>query len=99
MTADLAMAARVENNYVGTRTDSTFYVNHLPSYDLTSIRLGLERVKWSATLYAKNVFNERALLTDTTALTINAPTFNRIAVSQPLTMGLDVNYHFGTVSR
>jgi len=99
VTADLAMAARVENNYVGTRTDSTFYVNHLPSYDLTSIRLGLERVKWSATLYAKNVFNERALLTDTTALTINAPTFNRIAVSQPLTMGLDVNYHFGTVSR
>ena len=96
---DLAMVARVENNYVGTRTDSTYYVNHLPSYDLTSIRLGLEQVKWSATLYAKNVFNERALLTDTTALTINVPTFNRIAVSQPLTMGLDLNYHFGAVSR
>lgn len=96
---DLAMAARIENNYVGTRTDSTFYVNHLPSYDLTSIRLGLEGVKWSATLYAKNVFNERALLTDTTELTINVPTFNRIAVSQPLTLGLDLNCHFGAVSR
>jgi iron complex outermembrane recepter protein len=99
MAHDLTLAMRVENNYVGTRIDATYSINHLPSYDLTTIRVGLEGIKWAATLFAKNVFNERALLTDTTCLTINPATFNRIAVSQPLTMGLDLTYRFGSVPR
>jgi hypothetical protein len=41
------------------------------------------------------VFNKRALLGDATQISINLPLFNRIAVNQPLTVGVDLSYHFG----
>ena len=91
----LAFKARIENSYVGVRTDSTYAVNRLSSYDLTNIRAGVESDRWSAVLFARNVFNQRALLTNTTQISINIPTFNRVAVSQPLTVGVDFNYQFG----
>jgi hypothetical protein len=86
--------ARIENDYVGSRTDSTFSINHVPSYDLTYFRTGVEGDHWSAVLFANNIFNTRAVLNDVQQISVNLPTFNRLAVSQPLTIGIDLTYRF-----
>lgn len=91
----LALTARIENDYVGSRTDSTYTINQLSPYDLTNLRLGVSGSRWSATLFATNLFNKRALLNNVTQVSINMPSYNRVAVSQPLTVGIDLNYHFG----
>ena len=90
----LAFVARVENNYVAGHYDATAQVNRLPSYDLTNLRMGLEGNRWTATLFAKNLFNERALLSDVPAINVSVSQFNRVAVSQPLTCGIDLSYRF-----
>jgi hypothetical protein len=41
------------------------------------------------------MFNTRALLSNSPQLSVYIPTFDRIAVSQPLTVGIDLSYHFG----
>jgi iron complex outermembrane receptor protein len=94
---NLAFTWRIENNYVAGHYDVTSELNHLPAYDLTNFRMGLESGRWAAILFAKNLLNKRALLTDTNQgnVSLNIPTFNRVAVSQPLTLGLDLSYHFG----
>jgi iron complex outermembrane recepter protein len=91
----LAFSALAENDYVGTRMDVTYGTNYLSSYDLTNLRAGLEGDRWKAVLFAKNIFNQRALLSDTPQLSVYIPTFNRVAVNQPLTIGIDLSYHFG----
>jgi hypothetical protein len=94
--SDLAFTARIENNYVDGHIDVTSQVNHLPSYDLTNLRAGLEGSRWKAILFASNVFNQRALLSDTSQqINLTIPTFNRISVSQPLTVGIDLSFHLG----
>jgi iron complex outermembrane receptor protein len=94
--SDLAFTARIENNYVDGHIDVTSQVNHLPSYDLTNLRAGFEGKRWKAVLFATNLFNQRALLSDTSQqINLTVPIFNRIAVSQPLTIGIDLSYHLG----
>jgi len=39
-TEQLAVTARADSTYVGSRTDETYSINQLPSYDLTNIRAG-----------------------------------------------------------
>jgi iron complex outermembrane recepter protein len=92
---DLSLLVRLDNNYVSGHYDATAQINHLPSYDLTNLRAGVEGERWSATLFAKNLFNQRAEFSDVPAINISVPQFNRIAVSQPLTIGVDLNYRFG----
>jgi hypothetical protein len=46
-------------------------------------------------LFVNNVTNKRALLNNVTQAAVNLPDYNRIAVSQPLTVGIDLNYRFG----
>ena len=94
LTPRIAYMARIENDYVGSRTDSTFSINHVPSYDLTYFRTGVEGDHWSAVLFANNIFNTRAVLNDVQQISVNLPTFNRLAVSQPLTIGIDLTYRF-----
>lgn len=91
----LAFTARAENNYVGSRTNATFVVNTLPSYDLTSIRAGVDGGSWTATLFASNLLNKRVNLGDVSMISINLPTYDRLILSQPLTIGVDLTYHFG----
>lgn len=91
---NLVLATRLENDYVGARTDVTYAVNNLPSYDLTDLRLGVEDKQWSATLFARNLFNQRAILSNAFQINLNIPTFNREVITRPLTVGLDVRYHF-----
>jgi outer membrane receptor protein involved in Fe transport len=91
----LAVVSRVENNYVGSRIDTTAQANYLPAYDLTNLRAGLEGNRWSAALFVNNATNRLALLTNASAINVNVPTFNRTAMEQPLTFGLDFSFHFG----
>jgi outer membrane receptor protein involved in Fe transport len=95
ITDSLAATARIQNNYVGSRTDATFAVNNLPAYDLTDLRLGVEGDAWTAVVFAKNLLNHRAIYSDATQINVNTSTFNRWAVSQPLTIGIDLSYRFG----
>jgi iron complex outermembrane recepter protein len=91
----LAIVSRVENNYVGSRIDTTAQANYLSPYDLTNLRAGLEADRWRAELFVDNVTNRLALLTNASAINVNVPTFNRTAMEQPLTFGLDLSFHFG----
>jgi len=93
--------ARAENAYTGSRVDLTFpggfpdTQSPLPGYDLTNLRVGLEaEAGWRATLFANNVFNRKASLENTVQLTLANAAFNRVATNQPLTMGIDVSWHF-----
>ena len=94
LTGDVALTARAESTYVGSRTDETYATNTLPSYDLTNIRGGLKGERWSAVLFVNNVTDKRALLNNITQDAVNLPYFNRVAVSQPRTTGIDLNYKF-----
>ena len=91
----LALMARADNTYVGSRTDETYSINTLPSYDLTNVRAGLDGGRWSAIVFLNNVADKRAFLSNITQDAVNLPTFNRVAVSQPRTVGVDLNYRFG----
>jgi outer membrane receptor protein involved in Fe transport len=95
LTDGLAFTSRIDGTYVGSRTDETYGINTLPSYQLVNLRAGVEADAWSATLFVDNVTNKRALLSDITQAAENLPDFNRIAVNQPLTVGVDLNYRFG----
>ena len=90
----LMLVTHIENNYVGRRTDVTYGLNNLPAYDLTNLRVGLESDHWSAAMFARNVFNERAVLTNAFQINLNIPTYNRQVVTQPLTVGLDLSYRY-----
>jgi iron complex outermembrane recepter protein len=95
LTDRLSWTARVDNTYMGSRTDETYSVNTLSSYDLANIRGGVEGKQWSAVLFVNNVADKQALLNNVTAAAINLPTYNRVAVNQPRTVGIDFNYRFG----
>jgi outer membrane receptor protein involved in Fe transport len=95
ITQKLGLIARVDNSYVGSRVDTTAQANYLPSYDLTNVRAGVEADRWSALLYVTNVANKMALISNSPAINVNSPTFNRVAVAQPLTIGLDLHYSLG----
>jgi iron complex outermembrane receptor protein len=95
ITDALDVIGRVDNNYVGSRIDTTEQANYLPAYDLTNVRAGLEGNNWSAVLFVNNVTNRLALLSNSPAINFNVPTFNRTAVEQPLTFGIDLSYRFG----
>jgi hypothetical protein len=95
LTDQLALIARADNTYVGSRTDATFGINQLAAYDLANVRAGIDSGRWSAVLFVNNVADKRVLLNNIVQDAVNLPTFNRIAVSQPRTAGVDLNYKFG----
>ena len=88
------LVARLTNSYVDSIQDITFTRNTLPSYDLVGLRLGVETVRWSAFLFADNLTNKMALLSDTGALSANISILNRVATNQPRTIGVDLNFKF-----
>jgi iron complex outermembrane receptor protein len=94
LTNQLAFTARGESTYTGSRTDATYYINTLPAYDLTNVRAGVDGGSWSAVLFINNVADKRALLNNITQDAANIPDYNRIAVSQPRTAGVDLNFKF-----
>jgi outer membrane receptor protein involved in Fe transport len=94
LTGEYTLTARGDITYVGTRTDTSYELNNLPSYQLANIRGGIETSKWSAVLFINNVGNKRAFLSNITQDAENLPDFQRIAVSQPLTAGIDFNIKY-----
>ncbi len=88
------LVARLNNSYVDSIQDITFVRNTLPSYDIVGLRLGVEGDRWSAFLFADNLTNKMALLSDTGALSANIPILNRIATNQPRTIGADLSFKF-----
>jgi outer membrane receptor protein involved in Fe transport len=96
----LDLVARAENVYTGTRVDLTFpggepdTQSPLPSYDLTNARIGVAAENWTAYLFADNLFNKKAYLENITQITLANANFNRVATNQPLTIGVDLSYHF-----
>ena len=95
LTEELALTARAESTYVGSRTDATYAINTLPSYDLTNVRVGIDERRWSAVLFVNNVADKRAILNNITQAAVNLADYNRAAVNQPRTAGIDLNYRFG----
>jgi iron complex outermembrane recepter protein len=90
-----ALKARVSNALVGPLTDVAYYVQKLPSYDLTDLRLSLLTGKWTGTLFVTNVTDRRAALTiDNTNQTFNSPDVTRVSTNQPRTIGIDLQFKF-----
>jgi iron complex outermembrane receptor protein len=94
LTNDLNFVSRLTNSYVSGIQDITFTRNSLPAYDLISLRAGVEAGRWSAVLFADNLTNKMALLSDTGALSANISILNRVATNQPRTIGVDLNFKF-----
>ena len=105
LTDTTSLTAALEVNYVGTRTDAPYGVTislvnvdqslvHLPSYALANLRLGLSGEAWSATLFVNNLANKEVLLDPQPQIAFQIAAFTRYTVNQPLTVGLDLTYHF-----
>ncbi len=91
---DRAITARAESTYTGSRTDATFAVNTLPSYYLSNVRGGIEAGRWSAVLFINNLADKRVPLNNVTQAASNVGDWNRVAVNQPRTAGVDLNVRF-----
>jgi iron complex outermembrane recepter protein len=91
---DMNFVSRLTNSYVSGIQDITFTRNSLPAYDLVSLRAGVETGRWSAVLFADNLTNKMALLSDTGALSANISILNRVATNQPRTIGVDLSFRF-----
>ena len=91
---NMSLVARLNNSYVDSIQDITFVRNTLPSYDIVALRLGLEGNRWSAFIFADNLTNKMALLSNTGALSANISILNRVATVQPRTIGADLSYRF-----
>jgi iron complex outermembrane recepter protein len=94
LSSDLVWTSRAENNYVGPSVDTTFARNQLPSRDLVRLRTGPNTNRWSAYLFVDNLTNRKTWISDTNALTLNIPTFNRVATDRPRTIGLDFSWKY-----
>jgi iron complex outermembrane recepter protein len=92
---DFTFISRLDNNYVGSRIDVTYGVNQLPAYDITNARVGVEWHHWAASLFVNNLANKQAIIDNVMQFNINVPTYNREAINQPLTAGIDVVYRWG----
>jgi iron complex outermembrane receptor protein len=96
-----AFNALAENVYTGGRVDLSFpggvsdTQTPLPGYDLTNMRAGITSSDgWGASLFADNVFNKHASLENMVELTLANASYNRVSTNQPLTIGVDLSYHF-----
>jgi iron complex outermembrane recepter protein len=93
--ADWQANFRVAYDYVGPRIDATYNLkNQLPAYSLVNLRAGMSNNKWGVNLYVNNLTNKRAYLEDMYSLSVNLPSYNRIATNQPLTGGIGISYKF-----
>jgi iron complex outermembrane recepter protein len=95
LTDGVGFIARAENMYTAGRTEVTNALHTLPPYALTNLRAGVEGDKWSAVLYASNVFNRVAWESYAFQINVGIPTFQRVTVAPPLTVGIDLTYHLG----
>ena len=100
LTDAIEFNAHLENTFTGSRVDLTFpggapnTQTPLPVYDMTNLRVGLGADKWTSYLFINNAFNKVTQLDNIVQLTLANASFNRVATSQPRTIGVDLSYHF-----
>ncbi len=92
--SELALTARAESTYTGSRTDDTYGINTLSSYQLSNVRAGVDAGRWSAVVYIDNIADKRALLNNINQMASNVADWNRVAVNQPRTAGIDLSMKF-----
>ena len=91
----LSLTGRVDSFYVDSRVQVTNALQYLPPYALTNVRFGVTGDKWTAVLFANNVFNRQPWISYAYQINVGIPTFQRVNTSAPLTIGIDATYHFG----
>jgi iron complex outermembrane receptor protein len=91
---DHGFVARLANSYVSSSEDISYGLNHLPSRDITALRLTEHRGDLSAALFVDNLLNRRVTYADVTGVSFTSPAFNRVSTNQPRTIGIDLNYRF-----
>jgi hypothetical protein len=100
----------LEENYVGTRISEPVGVTatvqninqvlvHLPVYNIVNLRLGISGeantgATWTAALFVNNLTNTQALLDPQPNQGVQQAAFQRYAITQPLTAGIDLSYRF-----
>jgi iron complex outermembrane recepter protein len=65
-----------------------------PSYRIADLRGGVKYGKTEYALFIKNLTNEYANLSDTTAVSLQAIGQSRVAISPPRTIGLEFRYRY-----
>ena len=63
--------------------------HELPAYQITNLRIGIKAEKWTATLFAHNVFDERGILTVEDSVLRRAET-----ATPPRTIGISASWTF-----
>jgi iron complex outermembrane receptor protein len=91
----LALTGRIDSSYTDSRTQVTNALHTLPPYALTNVRFGVAGSKWTAVLFANNVFNKQAWISYAYQINVGIPTFQRVTTAPPLTVGVDFTYHLG----
>ncbi|MDX8356476.1 TonB-dependent receptor [Sphingopyxis terrae] len=66
-----------------------------PSYEIMNARIGvmIDR-RYELAVFAKNLTDERASLSDITAAAVEAPGRTRVTINQPRTFGAEIRYSF-----
>jgi iron complex outermembrane receptor protein len=107
LNSDFTFVGVLDNYYVDSRIDIPYGLGlsvyggtqaaivHLAPYDLTNLRMGVEKSTWNVALFANNLLNKRVLLDPQPQIDLALLTFQRYTVNQPLTIGVDLNYKFG----
>ena len=88
------LVAEVQNSYQSPTIDINYQVNELSGRDLTNLRLGVEKKKWSVYGFVNNVLNRHYAIEYLNLLAITGPDYSRIATNQPLTAGVDVEFKY-----
>jgi iron complex outermembrane recepter protein len=65
-----------------------------PSYRIADLRAGVKYGRTEYALFIKNLTNEYANLSDTTAVSLQAIGQSRVAISPPRTIGLEFRYRY-----
>jgi iron complex outermembrane recepter protein len=91
--ADYLFVARASNVNVGSSQEHNYFLYTLPGYDIAKFRTGLVGDHWSGFLFVDNLTNKQAFLNYTNNYFSNIPSLNRVATSQPRTIGLTFEFH------
>ncbi|HYC05107.1 MAG TPA: TonB-dependent receptor [Azospirillaceae bacterium] len=93
---DLELVARLDYSRTGPiyfDTLNTRGTKRQP-LDIVNARLGLETESWSATLFARNLFDERYNVDGVVLVVPGVTTFNFVTKGEPMTWGAELRYRF-----
>jgi outer membrane receptor protein involved in Fe transport len=104
ISGDLSAFANADYRYVGSSWSTNNALTNpttgavipliRPSYRIADVRGGVKYGKTEYALFIKNLTNEYANLSDTTAVSLQATGQSRVAISPPRTIGLEFRYRY-----